>query len=138
MPENWVYGGWPSSGEIDVMETVGHAADQFFGTVHTETFNFGIGTEKGGALSKSKDNWYIFEIDWQADNIRFAVNKQVFYRFTPDDVSDYKQWPFDQDFHLLMNIAVGGAWGAVEGVDAASFEGAGQTMEVDWVRVYSN
>ena len=36
LPEFWVYGGWPFSGEIDVMETVGHEADRFFGTVHTE------------------------------------------------------------------------------------------------------
>jgi len=138
LPEDWVHGGWPSSGEIDVMETVGYEADKFFGTVHTEAYNHGIGTERGGSLSKSKDEWHIFEIDWQADNIRFAVDRQVFYQFTPGDISDYKQWPFDQDFHLLMNIAVGGSWGGAQGVDAASFEEEGQAMGVDWVRVYSS
>lgn len=138
LPENWVYGGWPRSGEIDIMETVGYETDRFFGSVHTESFNHGIGTEKTGAIVISKDEFYIFEIDWQENNIRFAIDGKVYYQFTPDDVTDYKQWPFDQEFHILMNIAIGGNWGGATGVDEAAFNGDGQYMEVDWVRVYSN
>ena len=47
------------------------------------------------------------------------------------------RWPFDQPFHLVLNVAVGGDWGGAKGVDEAAFKGAGQVMEVDWVRVYS-
>mmetsp|Transcript_13829 Transcript_13829/g.30103 ORF Transcript_13829/g.30103 Transcript_13829/m.30103 type:complete len:663 (+) Transcript_13829:191-2179(+) len=138
LPENWEYGGWPRSGEIDVMETVGHEADKFFGTVHTEAYNHGINTEKGGGSSNSKSDWHVFEIDWQVDNIRFAIDQQVYYQFTPENVGDYTQWPFDKDFHLLMNIAVGGSWGGSQGVETTAFDGDGQYMEVDWVRVYSS
>ena len=68
----------------------------------------------------------------------FAVNGEVYFTFAPDDVTNSAKWPFNQDFHLLLNIAVGGMWGAVEGVDAVAFEGDGQYMELDWVRVYSS
>ena len=49
----------------------------------------------------------------------------------------YREWPFDRRFHLLLNVAVGGQWGGAMGVDPGAFEGDGQVMEVDWVRVYS-
>jgi hypothetical protein len=43
------------------------------------------------------------------------------------------EWPFDQRFHLLINIAVGGNWGGQKGVDDAIFP---QKMWIDYVRVY--
>ena len=133
-----MYGGWPNSGEIDVMEAVGYEENKFHGSVHTGAYNHGIGTQKTASVIKSELDWHIFEIDWQEDKIMFAVNGEVYFTFAPDDVTDSAKWPFDQDFHLLLNIAVGGMWGAVEGVDAAAFEGDGQYMELDWVRVYSS
>ena len=45
-------------------------------------------------------------------------------------------WPFDQEFHLIMNVAVGGTWGDQQGIDTAAFEGEGKVMEVDWICVY--
>ena len=58
VPETWDYGDWPSSGEIGVMETVGHAANNFFGKVHSEAYNYCDGTEKGGFSIKSKSDWH--------------------------------------------------------------------------------
>jgi beta-glucanase (GH16 family) len=46
---------------------------------------------------------------------------------------DYMGWPFDQKFHLIMNIAVGGGWGGQQGVDESIWP---QKMEIDYVRVY--
>lgn len=135
LPEDNVYGGWPDSGEIDVMEAVGHQTDRFYGTVHTANFNGIIGTQKGGSISKSKDDWHTFEINWEQDRIQFAIDGKVYFEYPRGDSID---WPFDQEFHLIMNIAVGGTWGGQQGIDTASFEGTGQTMEVDWVRVYTN
>ena len=127
-------GSWPHSGEIDILETVGHAGDTFYGTVHTSAYNHAKGTQKGGWLIKTKSEWHIFEIDWQVDKIRFAIDNQIYYSFANEGMWD--KWPFDQDFHILMNVAVGGGWGGAQGVDGAAFEGDGQFMEVDWVRVY--
>jgi beta-glucanase (GH16 family) len=139
LPESWVYGGWPNSGEIDIMEAVGYEENMFHGSVHTSAYNHAIGTQKTGSVSKPEADWHVFEIDWQADKIRFAVDNQVYFVFAPDDISDSTKWPFNQDFHLLLNIAVGGNWGGLNGVDAPAFEDAdGQYIEVDWVRAYSS
>ena len=62
----------------------------------------------------------------------------MFYQFVPDVVGDSSNWPFNQDFHILMNIAVGGSWGGAQGIDSTAFSGDGQYMEIDWVRAYSN
>ena len=137
LPELWVNGDWPKSGEIDVMEAVGYEENRFYGSVHTESFNHGIGTQKTGTIIKPETDWHIFEIDWGADKIRFVIDKEVYFVFAPEDINNPALWPFNEDFHLLMNIAVGGNWGGLQGVDAAAFEGDGQYMEIDWVRVYS-
>ena len=117
------------------MEAVGHRADTFYGTVHTQNFNGMIGTQRGSSISKSKDGWHTFEINWEQDRIQFAVDRRVYFEYPRGASVD---WPFDQAFHLVMNIAVGGSWGGQQGIDVPSFEGAGQSMDVDWVRVYAN
>ena len=138
LPETWAYGGWPDSGEIDIMEAVGYETDKFHGTVHTGAYNHGDETEKGGFVRNPEDEWHIFEIDWQVDKIHFAIDSQIYYTFVPEDVNNSAQWPFNQDFHLLLNIAVGGSWGCYAGIDPSAFDGEGQSMLVDWVRVYSS
>ena len=93
-----------------------------------------IGTQKGSSISLSKDEWHIFEIDWTKDVIRFAVDKQVYFEFQKGD--SISVWPFDQEFHVIMNVAVGGNWGGQQGIDSDAFVGFGQVMEIDYVRVY--
>lgn len=128
------YGNWPNGGEIDVMETVGHEVETFFGTVHTLSSNQ-AGSPDGSQLNKSKSEWHIFEMEWRENNIKFAIDGQIYHQYDKNGAG-WESWPFDQEFHLLMNVAVGGPWAGRYGIDAASFEGAGQVMEVDWVRVY--
>eukprot|EP00804_Cyclotella_cryptica_P003674 CCRYP_016563-RA/>CCRYP_016563-RA protein AED:0.35 eAED:0.38 QI:0/0.5/0.33/1/0.5/0.66/3/301/500 len=137
LPEYWKYGGWPNSGEIDIMEAVGYEENKFHGTVHTEAYNHLRNTQRGSSVTKSEADWHVFEIDWQIDKIRFAVDGEVYFEFVPTDINNKAEWPFDQEFHLLLNIAVGGAWGGSNGVDEGAFEGNGQYMEVDWVRAYT-
>lgn len=137
LPEHWKYGGWPDSSEIDLLEAVGYDDNKIYGTVHTQAYNHLRNTQRGGSVTKSEADWHVFEIDWQVDRILFAVDREVFFEFAPSDVNDKSQWPFDQEFHLLLNIAVGGAWGGSKGVDEGAFAGTGQYMEVDWVRAYS-
>ena len=60
-----------------------------------------------------------------------------YHEFLRQNSSTYKEWPFDKDFHLLLNVAMGDSWGGFKGVDESAFGGDGQIMEVDWVRVYS-
>lgn len=132
-----VHGGWPDSGEIDIMEHVGYDPGVFHGTVHTEAFNHMKGTQRGGDTTAALDDWHIFEIDWSADKIDFLLDDVRYHTFSRLEPSTFREWPFDQQFHVILNVAVGGNWGGIEGIDEAAFQGAGQIMEVDWVRVYS-
>lgn len=134
LPKENRYGGWPKNGEIDIMEHVGFDPGKVHGTVHTEAFNHGIGTQKGAQLMVPDfhEKFHIYAIDWTAEKIDFFIDGQKYFTFE-NTGKDYKEWPFDQPFHLILNIAVGGNWGGTKGVDAAIWP---QRLEVDFVRVY--
>lgn len=132
------YNGWPDSGEIDIMEHVGYDTGRIHGTVHTAAFNHMIGTQDGGQILTDTSDWRIHEIIWDEEKIEFILDDFVYHTFLRRDEATYAEWPFDERFHLILNMAVGGSWGGVEGVDEAAFLGDGQIMEVDWVRVYSS
>ena len=134
LPTKWVYGGWPKSGEIDIMESVGYEPDSVYGTVHTGAFNHAIGTHKVGGVARKDlaSAFHVYSIEWTEDKILFFVDEELYHEFQNTKAGS-DAWPFDQEFHLLLNIAVGGNWGGKFGVDDAVFP---QTMEVDYVRVY--
>lgn len=134
MPSRNSYGGWPHSGEIDTMEHVGYDTGKFHGTVHTGAYHHSIGTEIGGSTSVEATAWHTWTAEWRPDIILFAVDEVVYQIFRREG-PDTEAWPFNHKFFFIMNMAVGGDWGAAEGVDAAAFEGEGQMFEVDWVRV---
>jgi beta-glucanase (GH16 family) len=134
LPTDWTYGGWPKSGEIDIMEHVGYMPDSIFASVHTESYNHVIRTQrtKGFHLSNLHKRFHVYALEWDAQTVSVFVDNTLFFTFKKE-AGDYKVWPFDQKFHLLLNVAVGGNWGAVQGVDATAFP---QEMIVDYVRVY--
>lgn len=133
LPTDWSYGGWPDSGEIDIMEHVGYEADQIYGTVHTKAFNHSIGTQKGGdiVIIDCEEEFHVYAIEWSHSKIDFYVDEDKYFTFYKEGGSD--RWPFDQRFHLILNIAVGGNWGGVQGVAKDIFP---QELKVDYVRVY--
>lgn len=134
LPTDWKYGDWPESGEIDIMEHVGYLPDSVFGTVHTGAYNHGIGTQKGANVFRSdlSDAFHVYILDWDENAIRIFVDNDLYFTYT-NEKKTYREWPFDQRFHLLLNVAVGGNWGGKTGIDDAVFP---QAMEVDYVRVY--
>jgi beta-glucanase (GH16 family) len=134
LPTQWKYGNWPASGEIDIMEFVGYQPDSLFGSVHTRRFNHSIGTQKTKSLYSKDlpDAFHVYAINWTAEAIAFLFDGKEYFRFT-NDHSGKDAWPFDTDFHLLLNVAVGGGWGGKKGVDNTIFP---QEMLVDYVRVY--
>ncbi|MBM7556747.1 RICIN domain-containing protein [Halanaerobacter jeridensis] len=133
LPTDWVYGGWPDSGEIDIMEHVGYNPTKIYGTVHTAAYNHMKGTQKSGNVDGGswESSFHTYAIDWYRDRIDFFVDDNLYYSFSKHGGS--AEWPFDQRFYLILNIAVGGDWGGVEGVDPNIWP---QRMEVDYVRVY--
>jgi len=133
LPTKNKYGGWPKSGEIDIMEHVGYAPDSIYGTVHTEAYNHIKRTHKdGNKVIKSEGVFHIYSIDWQKDKIDFLVDNELYFSFA-NEKKTFEEWPFDKAFYLILNVAVGGNWGGKHGVDATIFP---LKIEVDYVRVY--
>jgi beta-glucanase (GH16 family) len=134
LPTDWEYGGWPDSGEIDIMEHVGYDFGKVHGTVHTEAYNHSIGTQVGKAIDVKNvsTEFHVYSIDWTENEIIWYIDGEEYFRFDNQNKT-YKEWPFDKRFHLIMNIAIGGNWGGAQGVDPNLKEA---TMEVDYVRVY--
>ncbi len=134
LPTDWAYGGWPASGEIDIMEHVGYNQGTVHGTIHTQAYNGMIGTQRGDEIYVSDVHtaFHVYAIEWEADSIYWYVDDERYFSY-PNYGTGFERWPFDKRFHLLMNIAVGGNWGGQEGVDDSIFP---QTLTVDYVRVY--
>jgi len=142
LPTDWVYGGWPSSGEIDIMEHVGCNLDWVKGSVHTGDCNWNNecpnqsagGNGEDQYVSGASDNFNIYSIEWSESKIDFFINNNHYWTFTNIGAGS-GMWPFDQKFHILLNIAVGGSWGGICPIDNSSFP---QEMKIDFVRVYEN
>lgn len=136
LPTDWEYGGWPSSGEIDIMEHVGYDMNNIHGTVHTSAYNHLKGTQKGGnkKLNEVADEFHVYSIEWGEKQIDFFIDGLKYFTFYKDN-DDYRNWPFDKRFHLILNIAIGGNWGGAQGIDNSIFP---TEMVVDYVRVYQS
>ena len=134
LPEHWKYGGWPASGEIDIMEHVGHEPERIYATVHTKAFNHLAGTQDTDTLqvSDAESSFHTYAIEWTPDEIRWLVDGREYASFE-NQHKTFAEWPFDQPFHLILNIAVGGNWGGTKGIDDTIWP---QRMLVDYVRVY--
>ena len=78
--------------------------------------------------------FHTYAADWKKEQIDFYIDGKLYFSFK-NTGNDYKEWPFDQPFYLILNLAVGGNWGGKEGVDPAIWP---QRMEVDFVRVYNS
>lgn len=131
---DWSYGGWPESGEIDIMEHVGYDQDVVHGTVHTKAFNHNIGTQIGKTkkVEGASESFHVYAVHWTETKIDFLIDDEVYHTF--EKKSDHPdEWPFDKRFHLLLNLAVGGNWGGKEGVDLDIWP---QRMEIEYVKVF--
>ena len=134
LPSDWIYGGWPKSGEIDIMEHVGHDEGRIHGSVHTDSYNHIIGTQRTNSklIEDVKTLFHIYSIEWSEQKIDFFIDDTLHYTFQNDFSNDFRTWPFNERFHLLLNVAVGGNWPGPPN-NTTVFP---QDMEVDYVRVY--
>jgi len=138
LPTDWVYGGWAASGEIDIMEIVGHEPNVLHGTIHyhgewpNNWYSGGSYTLPSGDFS---DDFHVFAIEWEEGEIRWYVDGILYSTKTSWDTTDGAPFPapFDERFHILLNVAVGGNWpGSPDGTTVFP-----QRMTVDYVRVYT-
>ena len=134
LPTNSPYGGWPTGGEIDIMEAVGYESNTIHFNIHTKNDNWGTSQSIGSYsnISNIGGQYHAYAILWDQFQIEFYVDGQLHFTYRPVQYT-YEYWPFDSDFHLLLNIAVGGSWGGARGVQDGPWE---DSMFVDYVRVY--
>ncbi len=134
LPTDNVYGTWPASGEIDIMEYLGHQTNITHGTAHwgnawpDHQYQGQSYTLPSGGYN---DGFHTFTVEWEPTEIRWYMDGIQYHSINTSTLSGY-HWPFDQKFHFLLNVAVGGNWPGYP--DATTM--FPQTMEVDWVRVY--
>jgi len=140
MPQESKYGNWPDSGEIDIMEYVGYQSDRVHASIHTKAYNHKIGTQKTGSLKVDNltTEFHKFELIWEPGSISIFVNDNLIRAFRYNSIFDQAHeskdaFPFDQEFYLIMNLAIGGDWGGQQGVDDSIFP---TTFEIDYIRVY--
>jgi beta-glucanase (GH16 family) len=134
LPTDWAYGGWPASGEIDIMENVGYNPYVIVASAHTESYNHKINTQKSATTTVATcySDFHVYALEWEVTEYRVYVDDNLYFTFK-NEGTGYKAWPFDKRFHLLLNVAVGGNWGGAQGIDNTIFP---RTMVVDYVRVY--
>lgn len=134
LPTDWSYGGWPSSGEIDIMENVGYNPYVIVASAHTESYNHVLGTQKSATTTVSScySDFHVYALEWEENEYRVYVDDLLYFTFS-NEGTGYKVWPFNKRFHLLLNVAVGGNWGGAQGIDDSVFP---RTMMIDYVRVY--
>jgi len=134
LPTDWVYGGWPDSGEIDIMENLGYIPYFISATVQTQSYNFRINSQKQ-AITGVPDCYSTFHkyiLEWESGEIRIYVDSQLYLTFKNQETG-FEAWPFDKQFHLILNVAIGGTFGGVQGIDDSIFP---RSMVIDYVRVY--
>ncbi len=125
---------WPKCGEIDILESVGWDVDAAHASIHTNDQNHMINTEFSTPtwINNIGATYHIYGIEWDSAKIAFFVNGRQVSVFNNNGNGE-DAWPFFRDQYLIINAAVGGSWGGVEGVDDSLFP---QQMLVDYVRIY--
>lgn len=132
-PAIWMLGsnidavGWPASGEIDIMEHKGSDPNRIYGTLHYPGRSGGNADGLTTVIQNATTAFHIYALEWTASSIKISVDGTVFYTFNNTPSS-----PFNQNFFIILNQAMGGTFGGP--VDPAF---ASATMEVDYVRVYN-
>jgi hypothetical protein len=149
-PAFWLLGngGWPNTGEIDIMEYVGEA-DWTGVALHGEGYSGETPLVNKYFFPPETDvtQWHEYSAEWTPDEILFKVDGRLTYRATRKMAEHYGKWSFDNPKHVILNFALGGAYpfktnGIEEpynGLPASTVERIKQgniAMYVDWVRVY--
>lgn len=143
-PAFWMLGanidsvGWPTCGEIDIMENIGNVGDQGIthGTLHGPGYSgsgglSGTYTLPGGA--KLSDAFHVFAVEWTTNQIKWYMDNVQYFTLTPANLPGGSTWVFNAQQYILLNLAVGGNWpGNPDGTTVFP-----QQMIVDYVRVYN-
>lgn len=142
LPENYVYGNWAASGELDIMEGWGSRPNVVAGTIHYGSQwpdNVYSGKEyvlPGGSTIEEfhtySIEWEPGEIRWYVDGVLYSTKNDWYSKSNGQPAVNAYPAPFNQKFHLLMNLAVGGNFDG-NPTEETVFP---SSMEIDYVRIY--
>lgn len=134
-PALWMLGdnissvGWPACGEIDVMEHIGNQLNIIHGSLHSPGRSGNTPDTATKTISNASTEFHTYAIDWRANYIKFYIDDVLFYTFINNNT-----FPFNQNFFIIMNNAMGGNFGNVGGGIDQNLTSS--TFEIDYVRVY--
>lgn len=136
MPEEAFYGGWPHSGEIDIMEHL-----NFDGNIHYNVHSRYVDVVKNKTNPKSGSaetladvtKWNIYGLEWYPDVLIWTLNGKEVFRYPRLENTDPEQiqWPFDKLFYFIFSQQLGGSW-----VGEVNPDHLPVSMIIDWVKVY--
>jgi beta-glucanase (GH16 family) len=126
--------GWPTCGEIDIMENIGREPNIVHGTIHGPGYSGAQSLGSDSILAKGRyaDDYHVYAAEWEPNVIRFYVDNTCYATRRPMDLPPGGRWVYDHPHFLLLNLAVGGGWPG--NPDATTT--FPQEMRVDYVRVY--
>jgi beta-glucanase (GH16 family) len=130
---------WPYCGEIDVLECVGYEINDTTGdgvnhaSCHTRAYYFKQGNHLTATIPVENMNrqWHTYGIEWYPDSIRAYVDDEFYYTY--DKTANELEWPFAKPQNIILNLAVGGGWGGLKGIDETWDT---HQFILDYVRVY--
>lgn len=139
LPDTTTYGNWPNSGEIDIMEAKGRLPNETSAAIHfadnnnQHKYNTGA-CDLNQTLSSNMKDWHTYAVEWESDSLFFYVDDICFFgskRNQYSGVQGNSGQPFDKNFHILLNLAVGGMFDNYINPNDSDLPAS---MEVDYVR----
>lgn len=139
LPDTSTYGNWPNSGEIDIMEAKGRLPNETSAAIHFADNNnqhkYNTGTcDLNQTLSSNMKDWHTYSVEWESDSLFFYVDDICFFgskRNQYSGIQGNSGQPFDKNFHILLNLAVGGMFDNYINPNDSDLPAS---MEVDYVR----
>ena len=132
MPVN--FRSWPADGEIDIMEEVGYHPDFVSSSLHANAHVHSNNTQVTHEMycKGAEGEFHTYAIEWTAQNITTYVDGKVQLSYDNRGLGR-DDWPYNDPFYVIFNLAWGGDWGGAQGVDESALPA---TMEVDYIRVF--
>jgi beta-glucanase (GH16 family) len=128
--------GWPDSGEIDIMEHVGYDQGRIHATTHNKAYSWVNGMQHKGSASvkDATEKFHVYAVEWSSNAMHFFVDDALYFSYV-NNFRGWESWPYDKNFYVILNLAIGGNWGGIEGIDASVFPAR---LEVDYVRFFQH